>query len=143
MRNRFAITTAVALAAAGGLAIVAAPAASAATRETFDCPNANSGTWSSCSPNPLQSITLRGGDPARDDLCVAVRGSDGDRIRFRAFDAANGNQLGGSGNTSDPLVVGDARDCFYHRGTATTIRVSFQALDLDGSTHVLATAYAQ
>jgi hypothetical protein len=142
MRTRFAGITAAALAAAGLTALIA-PAASAATREEFDCNNANSGTWSTCTPDPLHSITLRGGDSSRDTLCVAVRGSKGHPVRFRAFDAANGNQLGGSGNTSASLVVGDARNCFYHRTTATTIHIYFQALESGGSEDVAATAYAQ
>ena len=57
-------------------------------------------------------------------LCVAVRGSLGYHIVFRAFNVANNAWAGGK---SAPLIVGEPRDCFYQNKTTRNVVVEFRA----------------
>jgi hypothetical protein len=72
-----------------------------------------------CQDNDI--FTVRHGQT----LCVAVRGSAGHGINFRAYEeGGTGNWLG---RESRELVVGSARDCIFPNRLGRTVTVHFKA----------------
>lgn len=73
-------------------------------------------------------------------LCVAVRGSRGHGIRFRAVNSSKQPV----GDESPPLVVGSPKACIFHNTAGGSITVSIQAKANFGvNVDVFATLYVQ
>lgn len=124
----------------GAFLLTIAPSAQGVVvdRREFNCARAS--TYATCRADNNNSVHIANVPPGH-YLCVAVRGSGGAGIVFRAWNIDSGAW---KGRESESLVVGEARDCTWRNTYSTTVKIGWKARSTGatGGT-VLATSYVQ